>query len=126
MGYDFSFELPDVPGAYFRLNSAEMSILVEVMRTVGAIREQGCYPSYTLLPEGVPQAKFQSNSDHHVTPDECRLIVRKLREGLANGTVTTTLSFFDDAPYGAEAVRWIEAWIDYNERAAEAGGYRVS
>lgn len=126
MGYDFSFERPDVPRADYRLNSAEMSILVEVMREVGAIREQGCYPNYTLLPEGVPQAKFQSNGNQHVTPDECRLIARKLRDGLANGTVTTTLSFFDDAPYGAEAVRWVEGWIDYNERAADAGGYRVN
>jgi hypothetical protein len=102
-----------------------MSVMVEVMREVRAIREQGCDPNWTLLPDGVTHAKFRSNDDHHVTPAECLLIAERLRAGLKDGTVIDILSFFDDAPRGTTGREWIEKWIDYNERAAAAGGYRV-
>jgi hypothetical protein len=107
------------------MNGSQMSIMLEVMRAVGAIREQGTWPDWTILPEGVAQEKFQSSGNHHVTPAECRLIVEKLRSGLKDGTASTTLTFFDDAPIGKEGRAWIEEWIDYNERASTAGGYIV-
>jgi hypothetical protein len=125
MGYAFSFEQPGLPNHHYSMNDAQMSILLEVMREVKAIREQGCNPNWTLLPDGVTQAKFRSNDNHHVTPAECLLIAERLRVGLKDGTVIATLSVIDDAPHGKKGVAWIEKWIDYNERAAAAGGYRV-
>lgn len=125
MGYAFCFEQPGKPKSNYSMNGAQMSMMVEVMRAAGAIREQGIDPDWTLLPDGVTHAKFRSNGNQLVTPDECRLIAERLKTGLANGTVSTTLSFFDDAPRGKAGQQWIEAWIDFNERAAGTGGYRV-
>jgi hypothetical protein len=125
MGFAFSFEQPGGANRTYSMNGAQMSMMVEIMRAVKAIREQGVDPNWSLLPDGVTHAKFRSNDNHHVTPEECRLIARRLREGLADGTVTDTLSFFDDAPGGKEGRKWVKEWADYNERAAVAGGYRV-
>ena len=125
MGFAFSFEQPRFPNSHYSMNGAQMSIMLEVMREVKAIREQGCDPNWTLLPDGVTHAKFRSNDNHHVTPAECLLIAERLRAGLKDGTATSILTFFDDAPGGARGRAWIEEWADYNERAAAAGGYRV-
>jgi hypothetical protein len=125
MGYSFSFVRKGARNGNYSMNGSQMSIMVEVMRAVGAIREQGVDPDWTLLPVGVTHDKFRSNDNHHVTPEECLLIAEKLRAGLADGTATTFLSFFDDAPRGAKGLAWVEEWADYNERAAAAGGYHV-
>jgi hypothetical protein len=125
MGFAFSFVQPEKARSNYSMNGAQMGIMLEVMRAVGAIREQGSWPDWTILPEGVAQEKFQSSGNHHVTPTECLLIAEKLRAGLKDGTATTTLTFFDDAPLGQEGRAWIEEWADYNGRAAAAGGYRV-
>jgi hypothetical protein len=126
MGFGFSFVRPGLPKGNYSMSGGQMAIMVEVMREVKAIREQGCHPDHTLLPDGVPQAKFRSNDNHHITPAECLLIAARLRAGLKDGTAMTTLCFFDNAPDGPEGRAWIEEWADYNERAAAAGGYRVT
>lgn len=127
MSYVFSFEQPTLPeSSSYSLTGAEMRMMVEVMREVGALREQGFGPNWTLQPDGVPQAKFQSTSNQLVTAEECGLIAERLRAGLASGKAQATLSFFDDAPRGQEGRRWVEAWADFNARAAAAGGYRVN
>jgi hypothetical protein len=125
MGFSFSFEQPGKANSAYSMNGSQMSMMLEVMRAAKAIREQGCDPNWTLLPDGVPHAKFRSNDNHHVTPEECLVIATRLREGLADGTVSETFSFFDDAPPSKECRKWVHEWADYNERAAAAGGYRV-
>jgi hypothetical protein len=126
MSFFFTFEDASRPKCHYEFGGANMAIMVEVMRNVRAIREQGGDPDFTLLPEGVAQAKFRSNSNQLVTPDECRLIAERLRAGLQDGSAMEVLCFFDDAPDGKEGRDWIAAWADYNERAAVAGGYRVT
>src|SRR5437764_14279555 len=125
MSYSFSFEQPGHPNDSYAMNIFQMSIMRDVMREVKAFREQGFSPNWTILPDGVTHDLFSSNSNQLVTPDACRLIAERLRAGLADGTVFNTLSFFDDAPRGAEGEAWVAEWADYNERAANAGGYRV-
>jgi hypothetical protein len=125
MGFAFSFEQPGRANGNYAMNGSQMSMMVEIMRAVKALREQGMDPNWSLLPDGVTHDKFRSSGNHHVTPQECLLIATRLREGLADGTVTETLSFFDDAPVGKKARQWVEEWAAYNERAAAAGGYRV-
>ena len=125
MGFAFSFKKQELPRSNYSMNGSQMSIMLEVMRAVGAIREQGSWPDWTILHEGVTHDKFRSSGNHHVTPTECLLIASKLRAGLEDGTATTTLTFFDDAPLSNEGRDWIEEWADYNERASAAGGYRV-
>jgi hypothetical protein len=125
MGFAFSFEQPGRANGKYSMNGGQMSMMVEIMRGVKAIREQGMDPNWSLLPDGVTHDKFRSNDNHHVTPEECLLIATRLREGLADGTIIDVLSAFDDAPPGKEARKWVNEWADYNERAAAAGGYRV-
>lgn len=122
MGYGFAFEKQSVRNGHSSMSGGQRAIMVEVMRPVGAIRQQGCDPDFTLLPDGVRQARFRCNDNHHVTPAQCLLIAAQLRAGLENGAATELLCVFDDAPSGKEARGWIEAWADDNERAAPAGG----
>jgi hypothetical protein len=68
-------------------------------------------------------SKFTSNSNWHVTPDECRSIASRLRAGMP--VIREVASFFDDAPPRAELERWVLSWVDFNERAVDHGGYRV-
>jgi hypothetical protein len=125
MGFSFSFVQADADNSNYAMNGSQMAILLEVMRAVKAIREQGSGPDWDLLPVGVTHDKFRSSGNHHVTPAECLLIATRLREGVEDGTVTDTLSFFDDAPRGRVGRAWVLEWADYNRRAATAGGYLV-
>ncbi|MCA9693251.1 MAG: hypothetical protein KC636_26890 [Myxococcales bacterium] len=108
----------------YEMNGAELRMMVEVMREAGILREQGMGPRWTIDEAGVPQEKFRSNSNGHVTPDECQRIASMLRAAIDSGSAGDTLSFFDDAPPQSRA--WLESWTEFNARAAQAGGYRVT
>lgn len=108
----------------YEMNGLEMSMMVEVMREAGILREQGLAPHWTIDETGVPQEKFRSNSNWHVTPVECRKIATMMREAIDGGSAIETLSFFDDAPPDSRA--WLESWAEFNARAAHADGYRVT
>jgi hypothetical protein len=45
MGFAFSFEHPGNANGAYSMNSAQMSMMIEIMRAVKAIREQGTDPN---------------------------------------------------------------------------------
>ncbi|MDC0720276.1 hypothetical protein [Nannocystis bainbridge] len=66
--------------------------------------------------------KFQSNDGWLVTPEECAVLARKLREHVE----VIAQDYFPDAGVAREDGRkWILGFARYNEIAAEHGGYRV-
>ena len=67
--------------------------------------------------------KFRYNDGALVTRHECRIIAARLGEH--RSAVHEVASFFDDAPGRTELDEWLNEWIAFNERAAEANGYRV-
>jgi hypothetical protein len=76
----------------------------------------------SIVGDRVGAFKFETNDGWLVTPEECRLLARKLRarcEALAR-------EYFPAAGVQeAAARRWIVGFARYNEIAAEHGGYRV-
>ena len=96
-------------------------------------------------PSKVPAYKFESNEGWLVTPAECRRLAAALRAAIDSrgdalfptGVVTDSVTEELAASMGLdpkdsfqpsldEARESANAWIDYNERAAEHGGYRVT
>ena len=66
--------------------------------------------------------KFQSNDGWLVTPEECVVLARKLREHAE----LIARDYFPDAGVKREdGLKWILGFARYNEIAAEHGGYRV-
>jgi len=76
----------------------------------------------SLVDGRVGAFKFQSNDGWLVTPEECVVLARQLREHAE----LIARDFFPDAGIEAEdGRRWILGFARYNEIAAEHGGYRV-
>jgi hypothetical protein len=68
------------------------------------------------VPNRVPAYKFQSNEGWIVTPAECLLLARWLRNLLRAGHVPAPLAYDVDL---------LVAFYNFNVRAAEHGGYTV-
>jgi len=132
MGYDFSFERAGKDDS-FRFNTGEMDLMRMIMLEAGAVVGRGFKQALTsdnldFKPSdaSVPMKKFQSNSDWHVTTEECRLIAERVEKALAAGLVDELFSFYDDDREFLNSVRErVAPWADYNRRAADHGGYRV-
>lgn len=114
------------PGATYAVSTARMSILRELMREVGALADptarRALEDGPPTDPGAPPIAKYLRHASESVTPDECRVVARRLREHV--DVVREVASFFDDAPRGSELVAWVSAWADFHARAAELGGHR--
>jgi hypothetical protein len=127
VGYAFETEQP-APGNSVGFNNWQMSFLREIMREVGAADEAG-FPQALRLTgfapsdQSAPMEKFLSNGNWHVTEQEARFIADRLRAGIAEGVPQEVVSFFDDAPN--DVVVWVKEFADFNELAADRGGYRV-
>lgn len=96
-------------------------------------------------PSKIPRYKFESNEGWLVTPEECRGLAAGLRAALEGrgdalfptGVVTDAVIEELAESLGLEGQEGFQpsidearestlAWIDYNERAAANGGYRVT
>lgn len=76
----------------------------------------------SIVDDQVGAYKFASNDGWLITPDECRILARRLRASVD----MIAEQFFPDAGVSAEdGRRWLLGFARYNELAAEHGGYRV-
>ncbi|MFO0683358.1 MAG: hypothetical protein U0234_14970 [Sandaracinus sp.] len=123
----YSFHIEGGPGGMFAMNGKEMSIMRELMREVGAVRDPMTVRALsgpTAHPDAPPVARFSGTLGELVLASECAVIAARLREH--RSLAHDFSSFFaGDWPTGAALDAWLERWIDFNEHAAAAGGYRV-
>lgn len=94
---------------------------IEAVRIYKAARDRvAATPS--IVDDRIGGYKFASNDGWLITPDECRIVARRLRERVD----MIARDFFPDAGVSeADGRRWLLGFARYNELAAEHGGYRV-
>lgn len=123
----YSFHIEGGHGGTFAMNGKEMSIMRELMREVGAVSDPMTVRALsgpTAHPDAPPVARFEGNAGQLVHATECAVIAARLREH--RSLAQDFASFFaGDWPTGAALDVWLARWIDFNEHAAAAGGYRV-
>lgn len=123
----FDLEPASASRGTFTMTLREMTLMRELMREVGAISDMTTVRVTSgprAHPLAAPIAKFLGARGQLVTATECAVIAARLRDH--RDLVHDVASFFvSDPPAGAMLDAWLAKWIDFNERAVHAGGYRA-
>jgi hypothetical protein len=126
LGYAGTFEAVGGAASY-TMTFRQLSLMRELMREVGALadsRERALTDGPPTDAAAPPFEKFACVGSTFITPVECRVIATRLC-AYFDEVILEMASFFDDAPSTHEVRAWVDAWSDFNLRAAELGGYRL-